>query len=99
MKQTQNFTYQEKQKIDDLVTLFSSRELLEKKQRINLYLSEAVIKLLDLLSPKTSRGETVSSLVLKEAKRLKKLPFGMFSAVEISEKDIEEITSLWEEKI
>lgn len=98
MKQTQEFTYQQRQDIENLLTFFSSRGVLENKKRINLYLPEAVIRLLDFLS-QGSRGELVTSLVIKEVKKMKKLPYGMFSGVEISDKEIQEVASQWEVKI
>ena len=98
MKQTQKPVDQQKQSVEDLLALLSSRKLLEKKKRINLYLPEAVVKLLDFLS-QGSRGEVVTSLIIKAVKKMKRLPYGMFSGVEISDKEIEEIASQWEAKI
>lgn len=93
MKQTHDLLYEQKEQIDKLIDLLSSKNLLEEKMRVNLYMPKAVLKLLDSLSQDTSRGEFVSSLVIKEASKKKKLPFGMFSGVEISEEEIEQITS------
>lgn len=99
MKQTHNFPTTDGEEVDRLVELLSLRDLLDKKGRINLYLSKAVIKLMDSLAQNDSRGALVSRLVIKEAKRRQKLPYGLFSGADISEKEIDQVTSEWEKTI
>lgn len=93
MNQTQDYTSQSE--IEQLIGLLSAKDLLKEKTRINLYLPKIIVKLIDTLAKNTSRGELVSSLVVEKIKTGKKLPYGMFSPVEISEKEIDEITSQW----
>lgn len=87
--------YKEQEIIDQMVDLLSFGKNLSEKTRINLYLPKAVVKILDSLSQDQSRGDTVSTLVLKEANAQKKLPYGMFKGVDISEIEIDQITSDW----
>lgn len=93
MKQTQNHI--DPEEIDKFLGWLSVKKNIEEKTRINLYLPKIIVRLIDSMAKNTSRGELVSSLVIKEIKQAKKLPFGMFSGAEISEKEIDEITSLW----
>lgn len=51
--------------------------------------------LMDLIAEDKSRGELVSTLVIKEAQKKKKIPYGMFSPPEFSEKEIDEILTGW----
>lgn len=99
MKQTHKLSYEQQEKIGRLVELLSAKEMLDKKVRINLYLPMAVVKLMDYLARDFSRGELVSSLVIKEMGKKQKLPFGMFKGVNISEKEIDKITSHWERAV
>ena len=92
MKQTHDFDYQKQEEITQLTSLLSTRALLTEKARINLYLPKAVIKLMNWLAKDKSRGELISSLILKEAQQKENLPYGMFSGIEISEKEIKKIT-------
>ena len=91
MKQTHDFDYQKQEEIVQLTSLLSAKALLTEKTRINLYLPKAVIKLMNWLAKDKSRGELVSSLILKEARQKEKLPYGMFAGTEISEKEIKKI--------
>lgn len=97
MKQTHNYLHQEE--MEKIVELLLAKEKLTEKTRINLYLPKIVVKLLDSLANNLSRGELVSSLVIKEVKKRQKLPFGMFSPLEISEKEINEISAGWEKTV
>jgi endo-beta-N-acetylglucosaminidase D len=96
MKKTQDTSYKQKASIDNLINLLSAKELIEKKRRINLYVPEAVIKLMDSLATGKSRGELVAELVLDKAKKEQKTPYGMFAGVDITEEDIKEVESQWE---
>ncbi len=78
-----------------LVDLLSAQQLLKEKTRINVYMPKVVVRVLDDMAGKRSRGETISVLVLKEAQSGKKLPWGVFSGVEISDEDIEAVTHQW----
>lgn len=62
-------------------------------KRINLYVPKIIVKLIDYLAKDTSRGELVTRLVVKEVSKNKKTPYGMFSGVEVSDSQIEKITS------
>lgn len=94
MKTTHNFS--QKQETDEyLLDLLSSQKLLAEKTRINLYLPKIIVSLIDRLAQNNSRGELVSSLVVKEIRKKQKLPFGMFSPLEITDKEIDSLTSLW----
>ena len=97
MKQTHDST--SKNEIDRLIELFSAKDLVSNKTRINLYVQKAVVKLMDDLAPETSRGQLVTDLVLKEAKRQSKSPYGLFSAMTVPEKDIDEVVTSWEKVI
>lgn len=100
MKKTQDTSYKQKASIDNLINLLSSKELIEKKRRINLYVPEAVIKLMDSLAEDKSRGELVAELVLNKAKQEQKTPYGMFAKGEnITEEEIEEVISQWEKAV
>jgi len=99
MKLTHNNDFQKQEELDKFIDLMSVKDELDKKTRINLYLPEIIVKLIDSLAKTKSRGELVSSLVIKEAKNEKKLPYGMFSPVEISDKEINEITSGWDKTV
>lgn len=90
MKQTQ---YHETD--HTLVDLLSAQQLLKEKTRINVYMPKVVVRVLDDISGKRSRGETISALVLKEAQSGKKLPWAVFSGVEISDADIKTVTHQW----
>lgn len=94
MKITHNFP-QELETDEYLLDLLSSQKLLAEKTRINLYLPKIIVSLIDKLAQNNSRGELVSSLVVKEIKKKQKLPFGMFSPLEITDKEINSVTSLW----
>lgn len=89
MKQTQN-NYQ-----DELINIYTTNKLLKEKVRINLYLPKIIVRLIDSLTKNSSRGEFVSNLVIEKIKKTKKLPYGMFSPLEISKKDID--NALYEE--
>jgi len=93
MKQIHDNNYQNNYELDEIVDLLSVKNKLDQKARINLYLPKIVVKLMDILSKDNSRGELVSALVLKEAQKKKKLPYGIFSPLEISFKEIKELTS------
>lgn len=93
MKQTYNDYYQNNDDLDKIIDLLSVKSKLDQKARINLYLPKIVVKLMDMLSKNNSRGEFVSALVLKEAQKKKKLPYGIFSPLEISFKEIKELSS------
>lgn len=93
MKQTYNDYYQNNDDLDKIVDLLSVKSKLDQKARINLYLPKIVVKLMDMLSKNNSRGEFVSTLVLKEAQKKKKIPYGIFSPLEISFKEIKELSS------
>lgn len=100
MKQTQDTSYKQKSNIDNLINLLSSKDLIEKKKRINLYIPEAVIELMDSLSEDKSRGELVAELVLDKAKKEQKTPYGMFAKGEnITEEEIEEVISQWDKAV
>mgnify|MGYP001111078840 CR=1 FL=1 len=93
MKQTQS--YQQEQEIEKVLELLAAKEELSQKTRINLYLPKVIVKLMDVLGKNVSRGELVSSLVIKEIKKKQQLPYGMFSPLEISKKEIDKISSAW----
>ncbi|GEM_PF-3810086 len=78
-----------------LVDLLSAQQLLKEKTRINVYMPKVVVRVLDDMTGKRSRGETISALVLKEAQSGKKLPWAVFSGVEITDEDIEAVTHQW----
>ena len=90
--------YNQSSDIDQIVELLSAKKILEEKTRISLYLPKVIVKLMDQLSQKSSRGDLVSSLVLEKIKKSKKVPYGMFSPLEISEKEINTITASWDKK-
>ena len=48
---------------------------------------------MDFLAKNESRGKLVSKLIIKEVKKKKQLPYGMFSPLAISEEEIDKITS------
>lgn len=93
MKPTHSNIYNQQQEIDKIVDLLSAQKLFEEKTRINLYLPKIIVKLIDKLSKNASRGELVTSLVINEVKKRKKLPFGMFTGADISEKEINKISA------
>lgn len=95
MKQTHN-SYYKQHEIERLIDLLSAKKMLQEKKRINLYLPKIIVKLIDSLAKNVSRGELITSLVIKEMKKSRKLPYGMFSPLKISEKEINKITSQWE---
>lgn len=97
MKQT--YDYYQQNELDQLLGLLSQKDKLLEKTRINVYLPKIIVKLMDSLAKKSSRGEFVTSLIVKEIKKSKKMPFGMFSPLEISEKDIEEVSSSWAKNV
>lgn len=99
MKKTQNSSYKQQANIDNLINLLSAKELIEKKKRINLYLSEAVVKLIDSLAVDKSRGELITQLILKEAKKEQKTPYGVFSGVDITEEDFKEVEQQLEKAV
>lgn len=78
-----------------LVDLLSAQAVLKEKTRINVYMPKVIVRVLDDIAGKRSRGETISALVLKEAQSGKKLPWGVFSGVEIPDADIEAVTHQW----
>lgn len=92
MKQTHDI-YSNELEPDQLIEMISAKQKLDEKTRINLYLPKVIVRLIDYLAKNRSRGELVSSLIVDEIKKRKKLPFGMFSGVEISEQEINKITS------
>lgn len=98
MKKTHNFYYQQ-QGIERITEYLSAKKLLQEKVRINLYVPKVIVQLMDLIAKNVSRGELVTSLIIKEFKKRQKLPYGMFSPLEISEKQIKEITSSWEKAV
>lgn len=97
MKQTHKYYTQSE--IERLSELLLAKDLLEEKVRVNLYLPKVVVKLIDSMAKNTSRGGLVSALVLKEVKKKKKLPYGMFSPLQISKKEIDKISCQWEKSI
>ncbi len=98
MKQTQN-EYQKQKEIENVLSWLSMKKSLEEKVRINIYLPKAIVNLIDSMAKEGSRGNVISSLVIKEVKKTKQLPFGMFSGAKISEKEIDEIISHWDKAI
>lgn len=82
-----------------MVNFLSFKEVFEEKMRINLYLPKIVVKILDSLSENQSRGEVVTSLVINEMKKIKKLPYGMFSPIEIARDEIDKISAQWENTV
>ena len=99
MKQTHKNYYQKQAEMENIIDFLSAKEVLDKKTRINLYLPKIIVKIIDSLAKDKSRGELVSTLVLKEAKKKQKTLYGTFSPLEISEKEIDEISSQWDRKI
>ena len=99
MKQTHNNYYQEQAEIERISELLEARKQFEEKTRINLYLPKIIVKLIDRLAKDVSRGELVTALVIKELKKKEKLPFGMFSPIEISEEEINDLSSSWNKTI
>lgn len=92
MNQTHNNSYQEQAETEKVIELLSIQDKLIKKTRINLYLPEAVVRLMDSLAKDKSRGELVSSLVIGEIKKQQKMPYGLFSPLQITEKEINKVT-------
>lgn len=91
MKQTQHYGTDH-----TLVDLLSAQQLLKEKTRINVYMPKVVVRVLDDMAGKRSRGETITALVLKEAQSdNKKPPWAVFSGIEISDADIEAVTHQW----
>lgn len=78
-----------------LIDLLSAQAFLKEKTRINVYMPKVVVRVLDDMAGKRSRGETITALVLKEVQSGKKLPWAVFSGVEISDSDIEAVTHQW----
>ena len=99
MKQTYKNDIQNQEELDNYIDLMTAKNELDKKTRINLYLPKIIVKIIDSLAKDKSRGELVSTLVLKEAKKKQKTLYGTFSPLEISEKEIDEISSQWDRKI
>ena len=97
MKQTHR--YYDQADIEKLGELLLLKKILDEKVRINLYIPKIVVKLIDLLGKDNSRGEFVTSLVIKEVKKRKKLPHAIFSPLEISQKEIKEISQQWEKSV
>lgn len=95
MKQTHNNEFD----INRLTDLLSAKKLLEEKTRINLYVPKIIVRLIDYLAKDTSRGELVTNLVVKEIRKNKKIPYGMFSGVEISDREIDKMTSRLQKKV
>ncbi|MBI4009026.1 hypothetical protein HY357_02235 [Candidatus Roizmanbacteria bacterium] len=93
MKQTHISNTQITADADKLTQLLYAKKLFEEKTRINLYLPKIVVRLIDSLAKNSSRGELVTSLVMEKVGKNKKTPHGMFSPLEISEEEIEGITS------
>lgn len=98
MNSTHN-SYHQHLETDKLVELLSAKNLLSEKTRINLYLPRIVVKLMDKLAKNISRGELVSSLIIKEVKKSQKLPYGMFSPLEIPEEEIDKVASKLEKTV
>ncbi len=84
------------QNIDYLVNLMENKDLLEEKVRVNLYLSRAVVKIIDQLSD--NRGELVSKLVIDKFKSKRNLPFGMLKT-KTSAGNINNIIRLWNKPV
>ncbi len=99
MKQTYISDTQITSQIDKLKQLQYAEQLSKEKTRINLYLPKVVVKLIDMLAKNSSRGEFVTSLVIEKVEKGKKIPYGMFSPLEISEEEIEKITSSLNSKV
>ena len=85
--------------IDTLADLVTAQHLFKEKTRINIYLPKSIVKVLDDLAGKRSRGDVISSLVVKEvtAQKKKHTPYGVFSGAHISQSDIEAVTKLWQQ--
>ena len=85
------------QNIDTSITV----PFLGKKKRVNIYLPEGVLKIIDRLAKGSSRGEVISKIVLKEAgiDFSSKTPYGIFKEVEFSDKELEEITKIWDKNL
>ena len=81
---------------DYLVNLLEAQKFLEEKVRINLYLPRAVVKVMDDLS--NNRSELATNLVVDKAKAKRITPYGMFKS-KTSEKEIKEITSMWDRAV
>lgn len=92
MKQTHDNDYQNHAELEKIIDILSVKNVLDQKTRINLYLPEIIVKLMDLVAKDKSRGDFVSALVIKEAQKKRKLPYGVFSPVEFSEQEIDEIS-------
>lgn len=92
-------SYQQQFETDKMIELLSAKNLLSEKTRINLYLPKIIVKLLDQLAKNISRGEFVSSLIIKEVKKSQKLPYGMFSPLEIPEEEIDKVASELEKTV
>lgn len=54
---------------------------------------------MDTLAQNESRGELVTKLVVEKAKKHRTPVYGMFSPLEISEKEINEITDSWQKTV
>lgn len=98
MNQTHKDDIQNHKDLDKIMEFLSIKKELDEKTRINLYLPKLVVRLIDSLAKDKSRGELVSSLVIKEARKMKKTPYGMFSPLEISEKEIGQVLAGWQKK-
>lgn len=96
MKQTHQSSQQITWEMNHLTHLLSLKKTLEEKVRVNLYIPKIVLQLLDMLAKHHSRGEVVTSLVIKEMQKKQKLPYGMFSPLEISPDEINDIAQQWE---
>lgn len=81
---------------DYLVNLLEAKSFLEEKVRVNLYLPKAVVKVMDDLSD--NRSELVTNLVVDKAISKRKTPYGIFKS-KTSEKEIKEITSMWDKAV
>jgi len=95
MKQTHDIDYQKQQEMQDLTSLLQAQAKLEEKIRINLYLPKIAVKILDQLADNNSRGKLITALIVKEAKLKQKLPYGLFSGLKISQKEIDQIIGQW----
>ena len=99
MKQTHDNDYQNQEELEKILDVLSVKKEFDKKTRINLYIPRIIVKLMDSLTKDKSRGELVSTLVVKEAQKNRKIPYGLFSPLEISDKEIDEISAGWDKTV
>jgi len=99
MKQTQTNPLQTRNDLDYLIDVLAAKDLVNKKVRVNLYLSKVVMHLMNALAKNVSRGEWISTLILKEAQARQRRPYGMFSPTKITQREINEIAAEWEKTV